>query len=61
VKRPVVLRPQAGTEAHRAKSWYDEQVRGLGDQFVLALDAAIEAIGQRPEAFPKSMASSGSA
>ena len=53
MKRPVVLRPEARAEAHRAKAWYDEQVSGLGNRFVLALDAAVEAIGQRPEAFPK--------
>ena len=51
--RSVVLRPQARAEARHARDWYEEQVPGLGAQFVRALDAAVEAIRGRPEAFAK--------
>jgi plasmid stabilization system protein ParE len=53
VTRPVSLRPQAQAEARRAKVWYEEQVPGLGGQFVRALDAAVAAITEHPETFPK--------
>ena len=51
--RRVWLRPQARAEIRRARAWYDEQVPGLGSQFVRALEAGVEAISERPEAFPK--------
>ena len=51
--RRVWLRPQAGAEIRRARVWYEEQVPALGSQFVRALEAGVEAIGERPEAFPK--------
>jgi hypothetical protein len=53
VTRLVSLRPQGRAEARRAKAWYEEQVPGLGGQFVRARDAAVAAITERPEAFPK--------
>lgn len=37
----------------KAKAWYDQQVEGLGQDFGRALDAAVAAIAERPEAFPK--------
>lgn len=49
----VSFRPQARAEVHKAKAWYNDQVPGLGLDFAWALDAAVAAITERPEAFPK--------
>lgn len=49
----VSFRPQARAEVRKAKAWYEEQVQGLGRDFARTLDAAVAAIAERPEAFPK--------
>ncbi len=47
------FRPQARAEARKAKTWYDGQVEGLGREFARTLDAAVTAIAERPQTFPK--------
>jgi plasmid stabilization system protein ParE len=47
----VVFGRLARTDVRQARQWYEEQIAGLGLEFARAVDAAIEAIGERPEAF----------
>ncbi|MEX0744764.1 MAG: type II toxin-antitoxin system RelE/ParE family toxin [Phycisphaeraceae bacterium] len=49
----ISFRPQARAEIRQAKSWYNEQVPGLGQEFARTVDAAFAAIAERPEAFAK--------
>jgi plasmid stabilization system protein ParE len=49
----VAFRPQARAEVRKAQAWYDKQVEGLGQEFGRALDAAVAAIAEHPQAFPK--------
>ena len=48
----VIIRPNAELDTLSAESWYRNQRDELGDQFLVALDASVEAIGQAPERFP---------
>jgi len=45
---PVVLSPRAVTEIGEAYEWYEEQLPGLGEQFLVVLDAQIELIKASP-------------
>ena len=47
----VVFLPQARDDLRKGKRWYDAQVKGLGREFAMAVDTAVEAIGARPKAF----------
>ncbi|MBI4502970.1 MAG: type II toxin-antitoxin system RelE/ParE family toxin [Gemmatimonadetes bacterium] len=47
----VVFRREARAEVRDARRWYQQQVEGLGLEFARAVDAAIAAIAERPEAF----------
>ena len=49
----VVFRPAARAEARQARRWYEQQIPGLGVEFARAVDAAVAAIQQRPQAFPQ--------
>ena len=48
----VVFRPEARSDLERAYCWYEEKRRGLGEELLLVVDAAIEQIRRSPEAFP---------
>ena len=47
----VNIQPQASTEADEAAAWYERQRPGLGVEFALELDAAIERTAEFPEAY----------
>ena len=47
----VTLRPEARAEVLAAREWYDYQVPGLGRDFALAVDRAIESIRLHPDAY----------
>jgi len=49
----VVFRPQARDELLQALDWYDKRLPGLGAQFARTVDAAVGAVTQFPEGFPK--------
>ena len=49
MSRPVQLLPEAVREVEEAFWWYEGQRRGLGLEFLLAFDAAIEAVRRLPE------------
>jgi plasmid stabilization system protein ParE len=52
VTLPVVWLPDANGDAKEAWAWYDGVRPALGEQFALAVDAAIEAIAENPLRFP---------
>ncbi|MBM3146888.1 MAG: type II toxin-antitoxin system RelE/ParE family toxin [Actinobacteria bacterium] len=43
---------QALVDLRAAHRWYEEQRRGLGDELVAAVDAAVESIAAFPAAYP---------
>jgi len=51
VKR-VVVRPAAAADIEDAYQWYESQQPGLGEDFLVALNAIRDRIVEHPEAFP---------
>ena len=47
----VNIQRQASAEADEAAAWYEAQRPGLGVEFVLELDAAIERAARSPEVY----------
>ena len=50
--RRLVLRPEAEAELAEAVDWYEARGKGLGADFLRAVDAAIAAILRNPEMYP---------
>lgn len=48
----LILEPEAEADIAHAYAWYEAQRPGLGDDFMLCIEAAIEAIADRPASFP---------
>ena len=48
----VVIEPEAEADLAEAYSWYEAQRPGLGDDFMLCVEAALEVVGERPRSFP---------
>lgn len=48
----LVFRPSAEEDLRQAYRWYEEQRIGLGDDFLLCVEAAIAAISESPQRFP---------
>jgi plasmid stabilization system protein ParE len=49
----VRFRLEAASDVEAARTWYDEQRSGLGDDFFAALEHVIRLIVEFPEAFPE--------
>ena len=49
---PVRFRPEAAAELVEAVDWYEARGRGLGAEFLRALDAAISGIQRHPLGYP---------
>ena len=47
----VTIEREAGEDAERAAIWYESQRSGLGTEFVVELDAAIDRAAEQPEAY----------
>lgn len=47
----LIVRPLAEQDALYAMKWYNEKKEGLGDEFLLVLDAKINAVLRNPEQF----------
>jgi toxin ParE1/3/4 len=45
----LIVRQNAEQQAMEAYSWYEEKVQGLGDEFLLSLDACINSIARNPD------------
>ena len=48
----LIVRPEAEAELEAAFVWYEQQVVGLGSQFLLVVDAAINSIQRNPLQYP---------
>ena|SRR3989304_9858443 len=49
----IRLHPDAEAEFRDAFTWYEHQRKGLGSEFMLCADEAIERIRRNPEMFPE--------
>ncbi|MCX7046439.1 MAG: type II toxin-antitoxin system RelE/ParE family toxin [Candidatus Sumerlaeota bacterium] len=49
----LIIRPDAEKDLHEAYEWYELQRSGLGDEFILNVEAGFEAICRNPFLFPK--------
>ncbi|PZV16446.1 MAG: recombinase [Pseudanabaena sp.] len=49
----VVLLKKAEEDVAQAYAWYEKQERGLGEEFLRCVDAAIQLIGRNPEMYSK--------
>ena len=52
MKSALTFRPEASADVVEAFSWYQEQRRGLGDEFRADLDATLKLLQQMPETGP---------
>ena len=48
-----VFRPRAAAHLREARRWYAAQALGLELEFARAVEAAVEAVGRNPAAFPE--------
>jgi plasmid stabilization system protein ParE len=48
----ILFRPEAEAEAGDALAWYESKRAGLGNEFLLALDAVVAAILRNPRQYP---------
>jgi plasmid stabilization system protein ParE len=46
---PLIITPEAEADLAEAKAWYDRKREGLGDEFVLCVEAALDRIRRIPE------------
>jgi len=52
MKSTLRLRPEAEADLKEVYRWYEGQRRGLGDDFLLCVEAALEALLENPNQFP---------
>lgn len=52
MKRKIIIRPEAAREVQQAFDWYEEQSKGLGAEFLRAVEACLSAIRRNPFAYP---------
>ncbi len=48
----VLFRPEAEDDLRQAYGWYEEQRKGLGDDFLLCVEAVVSAIEENPFQYP---------
>lgn len=49
----IIVRSGAEQNATEAFLWYEEKLQGLGDEFLLSLDACLNSIARNPNIFQK--------
>jgi len=52
VRRDLLVRPDAETDLAAARDWYEERMSGLGEEFILAVDALFASIQASPDVYP---------
>jgi plasmid stabilization system protein ParE len=52
MRKPVIVRAEAETDLAEAYQWYEQQVRDLGGEFLLCVDAVMAAIERDPQIYP---------
>lgn len=50
--RELLVRPDAEAEMAEAQAWYESRSPGLGADFLLSVDAALQAVARNPFRFP---------
>lgn len=50
--KQVIVRPAAAADIDEAYQWYEAQRPGLGEEFLLALNATRDRVVEQPEAYP---------
>ena len=50
--RDIIIRSKAETDLTDAFNWYEDQVSGLGIDYLNTVDAALSGIQQNPTAYP---------
>jgi len=50
----IVIEPHATLDIEEAARWYENQLIGLGVEFVLEVDFAIEKVQRNPKLYPQS-------
>jgi plasmid stabilization system protein ParE len=53
VPHDLIIRPEAETELVEAFEWYDQRREGLGSQFLLSVDAVLQAVARNPIQYPQ--------
>lgn len=48
----LIVRPEAEAELAEAYAWYEARTQGLGDDFLLSIDAAFHAIVRNHKHYP---------
>ncbi len=49
----LIFHPDIKNEIKASYEWYQDQVKGLGDDFIVELESAYEAIIELPDTWPK--------
>jgi toxin ParE1/3/4 len=49
---PVAIRPEAEADLTEAYGWYQGCRDGLGDEFLLSVEAALDSIQRFPQSYP---------
>jgi toxin ParE1/3/4 len=52
MKRMIVIRPEAERDMREAFSWYEQQMLGLGANFLLHVDAQLRSLQRNPIQYP---------
>jgi len=52
MSRDLIIRSVAEVELTEAVDWYEERLPGLGSDFLLSVDAALNSIARSPEQYP---------
>ena len=52
MKKPVIVRAEAEADLAEAYQWYEQQVRDLGGEFLLCVDAVMASIERNPQLYP---------
>jgi plasmid stabilization system protein ParE len=47
---PLIITPEAEEDLSEARAWYERKREGLGEEFVLSVEAALDHIRRVPEA-----------
>ncbi len=53
MRLPVVYLPEAEDDVDAGYRWYEQQLPGLGDQFLEALREVVDRIGDNPQIYGK--------